>query len=306
MNMDNSEDEIKKYFEMKVKQSGYSLESEVENKLKPTYGIQRDVAYLDKDENKGRSIDFVASAFIPHLSDFKQREKIAVANLLLVIECKNLPDHGWIFFPGEDRGFTIAERVSAMRPSEPDPAMKFVPVDTFPDLYYASTYDEHALDTGRSNAPGNIPTRKSNNREDNLYSAIHAVTKATRDQIEQTEKLMKTLFRFYNNMSKVPAVTLFQPVIIFNGRMYSSEVKNGQPSLQQIDYAQIQKNYRSQNYNEILGTIHIVNYNSLDRYIQLVNNYYWSYSGYILNNQDHLLKLVKDNLVNWSNYNPLR
>ena len=82
------------------------------------------------------------------------------------------------------------------------------------------------------------------------------------------------------------------------------EAKVKQSGLQQIDYAQINKSYKSENYNEIVGTIHIVNYNSLERYLELVNNYYWSCSPYILDNQDYLLNQVKDNLVNWSNYTP--
>ena len=124
-----NEDEIRKFFEGKVKESGYSLESEVENKLKQTYNTQRDVPYLDKDEDKSRSIDFVASTFFPDDAEFKNKpEKMVLGHLNLVIECKSLPDNGWIFFPGTDKQITIPETVSALTPSEPDLRLKFMPV----------------------------------------------------------------------------------------------------------------------------------------------------------------------------------
>ena len=84
--------------------------------------------------------------------------------------------------------------------------------------------------------------------------------------------------------------------------MYSSQTENGNTSLKLADYAQIDKKYKSAQYNEILGIIHIVNYNALDRYLDLVKKYYWSHSQYILDNQEMLLDSVKGNLVNWRDF----
>ena len=141
-----NEEEITKFYEKKLKESGYVLESKVEPKLKSLFTIEREVPYTDKDDSKGRAIDFVASAFIPYDTRPPKGKKKAVASLKLVIECKSLPDHAWIFFPGKDKQITFTDEVSAMKDTGRDsPLFKIVPLLTFPNLFHAASYAEFHL-----------------------------------------------------------------------------------------------------------------------------------------------------------------
>ena len=60
------------------------------------------------------------SARIPDLKMFNQQEKHVVGQLRFVIECKNLPDHGWIFFSAEPT-IMFHETVSILDSLDPDP-----------------------------------------------------------------------------------------------------------------------------------------------------------------------------------------
>jgi hypothetical protein len=54
----------------------------------------------------------------------------------------------------------------------------------------------------------------------------------------------------------------------------------------------------------MLGSIHIVHYDALEDYIDIIRNYYWSKSDYIVNHQTELLNLVKESLIRWEDFNP--
>jgi len=284
-----NEPEIRKFFERKLKESGFLLENKVEPKLKPLFNVDRDAPYFDKDLSKARTIDFVASTFIPD-GTRPPKGKKAVASLKLVIECKSLPDHGWIFFPGKDPKITFRDEVSAMKDTgRNSPLSKIVPLLTFPTLYHAASYSEFHLEDKSNNGS------HSNKRDDNLYGAVHAVTKATRDQIELMKKALNAIYMRYNTLQIVPIVTLYQPLIIFYGRMYASDTVNDEISLRPLKYAQIMKGYTSEFYNESIGDIHIVHFDALDEYLKLIHDFYWSSSEFIMKNQEDLLDLTYQN-----------
>jgi hypothetical protein len=137
------------FFEQEVRRSGHSLESRVENTLrKRNFDVNRESPYLDKDESKGRYVDLRAHNFTPYLDKFDQKEKHVVGQFIFVIECKNLPDHGWVFSKSLDPGINFRDKVSFadnMPTSvlDSDPTWRYVPRTSFPDLYYASSYAEY-------------------------------------------------------------------------------------------------------------------------------------------------------------------
>lgn len=295
-----NEPEITKFFEKKLKESGYLFENKVEAKVQSLFSVERDVPYTDKDESKGRTIDFVASAFIPDANRPPEGKKKAVASLKLVVECKSLPDHAWIFFPGKDIQITFTDEVSAMKDlGKADPLYKIVPVVTFPALFHAASYAEFIYQDKSNNAS------QSNKRTDNLYGAVHAVIKATRHQIDLMKKTLNAIYMGYNTLQLVPVITLYQPLIVFFGRMYVSRIVNDKISLIPLKYAQIPKRYTSGVYNEDRGYVHIVHFKALDDYLQVLRNYYWSGSKFIMKNQDQLLDLTYQNAASWRKFGSL-
>jgi hypothetical protein len=139
-------------------------------------------------------------------------------------------------------------------------------------------------------------------KEKNLFEAVMTVTKSTRHNIDETEKVRRSMYRYFNQLGKVVFVTVFQPLIVFTGRMYSTS--EDESNLKPIKYAQLKKRYESANYNETLGTIHIVQYGALNEYIQLLHKYYWSKSNFIIQHQEEILSLVKESLVRWKDFKP--
>jgi hypothetical protein len=76
--------------------------------------------------------------------------------------------------------------------------------------------------------------------------------------------------------------------------MYGATMMDENFKLDPINYAQIQKRYVSPNYDEILGMIHIVHYKSLQEYLNLLRNYYWSTSNRIIQEQNSLLIYIHE------------
>jgi len=154
---EKNEKGILKFFQEKVKKSGHSLENRVEDLLhKDRFSIDREVPYIDKDESKGRNIDLIARAEIPESYQPKSKEKYIVGQINLIIECKNLPDHGWIFFKGKDPDLVLPDKVTIgnympIEIVEADPTRYYTPIKPIPNLFSASGYDEYILDNKNAN-----------------------------------------------------------------------------------------------------------------------------------------------------------
>lgn len=287
-----NEKKILEFFEGRVKRSGHSLESRVENKLKQrNFSVQREAPFLDKDESIGRYTDLSAYAFVPDLDKFNQKEKHVVGQFIFVIECKNLPDHGWVFSESKYEGVNFPDKVSFadnMPTSimKSDPTRFYVPVTSFPSLFCASAYEEYI----RAGNYADNPKPKSNRQINNLYDAINKVIKATRFQIDTLRANLNTMLKLVTELERIVAFVVVQPLIVFEGHMYGSKLhRDDQVRLQHISYAQIRKRYVSSKYNEIQGMIHIVSYKALDEYLSLVQNHYWSSSPAIIRDQESLL-----------------
>ena len=87
-----------------TKASGFSLENQLVKVLKKTYAVKREISYYDKDELKGRSLDILAQKFFPDKSSFPQGIQRTVAQLALVIECKNIVGNIWVFSLDDESG----------------------------------------------------------------------------------------------------------------------------------------------------------------------------------------------------------
>lgn len=296
-----NEEELLRFFQQQLERSGHSLENKVEEDLlNDRFSVLREVPYIDKDEAKGRNIDLVAYAEIPSPHEFTQQQQYhIVGRINLIIECKNLPNHGWIFFKTKKPELvfpdkvTIADRMP-IEITEYDRTRNYSPITPIPNLFSASGYDEYVFDNGRNTKNRNTKNKKkSNERTENIYDAVNKVTKATRYQIETTRDLLCNKMQYIiSKMDKIISFAVFQPLIVFQGFMYGATVTNGKNNLEPIKFAQIPKQYVSSNYDEMQGMIHVVSYKYLQEYLNLLHNYYWFASSRMIKEQDSLLALV--------------
>lgn len=87
----STDDAITKFVKGKIQSSGFSLENQVAKILKKRFDtIRRETSYYDRDEMKGRNSDITARKFFPDETQFPKETVRTVAQLSLIIECKNV------------------------------------------------------------------------------------------------------------------------------------------------------------------------------------------------------------------------
>jgi hypothetical protein len=288
-----NKNEIKKFFEKKLSRSGHSLEILV-TKMLNQYNVQQEVPYLDKDTSIGRFTDLIATKQVPPIEIFGGKSvdgKRVVAQVILVIECKNLPDHGWIFWQGKVPELVFVDNATLADNLSPDlfkgnPGYKYIPFTVIPELIPVSSYEEYILDTGTRK------DSKSNQMTNNILDAIMKVTKATEYQIQEMRDVMsQNMVSFAGTLENFILYVVVQPVIVFEGYLYGAKTEE-QYSLQEIKFAQLPKRYVSQHYNVSKGMVHIVSYKSFSEYLNLLDSYYIARSTKMAQDQEQLMDKV--------------
>jgi len=282
-----NDEDIKQFLKGKTETSGFSFENKVAKMLTPEFSINREIPYFDKDENKGRTFDILARQFFP--DDYQlDKDKIhSLAQINLIIECKDVSGNIWIFSLDESPGITLPSYAS-MNYGTRDPAINVMPKEPIENIPYVSAYYEYIFDEGKSN------------KQKNLFSAIHTVTKATHHQkstLQNTFKLMQN----WNPKSQnyILHFGFFQPVIVFSGKLYVVKYTDeANPEFEPVKYVQLKTGYISKDYNEISGEIHIVSIEALPDYIGKVKRYYRHNENIIVSEQKTFLKALKTVMPN--------
>ena len=261
-----SESDLRKFFKEEFDRSGFSFENKVEKVLrKNDFHVKREVPFLDKDELIGRRIDFVAEDGV--LVDRMRIHKtsIKMGELRLIVECKSLHNYAWIFFKGKHFGDKPAEEMYFKKPKISD--YKYLPKPFIKKLFFASGYTEIVYPLTNNKKRRNFPEK--------LFEAVAQVTKATRYQIDYEIKLIRKLRRLGASEKEAKSpwdFIILQPLIIFGGNLYKINEDDGK--LESIDFVQIDKEWVSKNYEEIYGEIHIVSFNALQKYIDILRDNY--------------------------------
>jgi len=277
-----NKDELKDHFEKRFNQSGFTLEDKVEKILyNEFYGYRRNAIYIDKDENKDRTIDFMVATpcyWIP----MKKSEHLTI-NLDLIIECKKLPHHAWIFSGKESRTLPLEylilgpknKKLEEFIPAENVKLKEVIPsINT--KLFTANNWIEKFYKDEKKRHKG--ITIQTNQKENNLKDAIMKITKATRYRMDFRKKENEELFNkkkgswFNKKKTGWYGMYIFQPLIIFEGEMYCTSEQNGKSELTPIKFAKIEKEYKSDNYNEKKGEIHIVSFSAIDDYLKFLKS----------------------------------
>lgn len=280
-----NEEKLLEFFEDRLRKSGFSFESKVERKLRKYFDVKREFLYFDKDGSDGRKIDFRAKTVFPVDIPFQKKKEIPLGSLVLPIECKSLPDHAWIFFRDQDHGGNVLDPNDCVIWKENKKIGKTVslpPLMPIHDILYASSFVEFFFSNKKEKDISLKEDPRINNRDTNLYEAVLAVTKATRHMIElEVDLLRRWKEKGVKSFPFNQIYTVFQPAIIFNGRMYEAIQKNDDISLEPIGMVQIEKRYLSSKYQEQRGTIHIVSHSYLDKYIEILKSEFYITDDFI-------------------------
>lgn len=260
-----TEEDLRKSFQEELDRSGFSFENKVEKILrKNNFYVKREVPFLDKDDpQKGRRIDFIAEEGVLVDRMGINKTSIDMGALRFVVECKSLPNYAWVFFKGKHFEDKSAEEIYFKQPTMRD--YKYLPKSFIKELFFASSYIEIVYPMENNEKRRNSPEK--------LFTAVTQATKATRYQIDYEKKIFDRLMQrgFSIKQARSWDFIILQPLIVFGGNMYKID---DDEKLEPIDFAQIDKEWISKNYEEVFGEIHIVSFRALEKYIDILRDYY--------------------------------
>lgn len=289
-------DSVDNFFQRSFIESGSSLETEISTKLSEYFDVQNQPVFIDLDEGKSRGGD-ISSNETYHILEKDtfpgSNGKRFLAQLILTVECKNLPDHGWIFIQGKMNQhvwhFSLIRGrdgiLENLRPRTP----------AF-ELIGTSNYMEKILDNKKPERE-----KRSNGRTDNFYDSSLKVIKLTRHLINADLSEAKIFYKLYNAKTDVIFFKIYQPLVVFNGHLYVKKLDEDE--IIPVKFLQISRQHKTQAYDEDV-TIHIVDSKHLHEYLNIIRPYYMKYSQYIIDHQNDIREAVSADLIHWNDFNP--
>jgi len=285
-------DDIDDFFQNSYLKSGNSLESHTASVLSQNFDVQHQPAFLDLDEGKSREGDILAKEIFPHISLINSNTPI-VGQLILPVECKNLPDHGWIFTEAKSTQnlwhFTLIR-------SRNNILENLLPETPLSKLRGTSSFLEKIIDINSGTQS------KTNKQTNNIHDSSPKVIKLTRHLINQDKTEARFLYRYYNTARQIIFLKIYQPLIIFNGRLYVKGTN--EERITPVKYLQFHREYKTEAYDEDV-TIHVVSRDNIEEYLRLIRPYYIRGPD-IINDQNQIRELVKEDLIHWNDFNPHR
>lgn len=284
---------IDENFERSFLESRNSLEFYATNKLSPYFEVQNQPTFLDLDEEKSRDGDILAKETFPPTLGINSNKRM-VAQLILTIECKSLPDHGWIFT--ESKMIQRFCFFSIIR-SKNDIEENLRPKNPLYNLIGTSSFLESIADMKSADKP------KTNKQTNNIHDSSLKLIKLTRHLIDEDRKQAKILYRDFNNANEIVFFKIYQPLIVLNGNLYVKTIDS--EKIIRANYLQFGRKYKTRAYDEDV-TIHVVCSKYIQEYLNLIRSYYLIGSKYILGHQKYITERVKEDLIHWDDFNPFK
>ena len=149
----------------------------------------------------------------------------------------------------------------------------------------------------------NDARQRTNNRTNNIHDSSLKVIKLTRHLINQDITEAKTLYQHYNSARLIIFLKIYQPLIIFNGRLYVKSAK--EERIKPFKYLQFYREYKTEAYNEDV-TIHVVSREYIQEYLNIIRPYYMIGAQYITAHENQITEIVKEDLIHWNDFNPFK
>jgi hypothetical protein len=183
------------------------------------WSVRNQVYYMDKDEEKARSVDIVAhKAFFENFGPYDR------LNISLVIECKKSVKP-WVFFTSLKEGQPLFEL-----------PLSIIKNFAIPELRYSINFNRWALKQ--------MHYMSSLSKECAIISYEPFKEGKGRDVLEaryQVTKALNYLLEFFTRTQKlfsIKPVFILYPAIVFDGHIFKCEPQNGNLKLLPINYVQ--------------------------------------------------------------------
>ena len=275
---ETSEKKIKEYFESKLRDSGHTFEGKVEKILQKDFDVRREIPFFDKDEKKNRAVDFEAKSYYPGSFELKPTRDPALGTLKLIVECKCMKNYGWLFYRDSlaNRTMQNFDYVNWLAHTKKKPGKDFpiLPITPIHDILYASKHVEYFFSDGKQ-----VNTYSEDKKMKDVHpfmSSVRLLSKAV-DHFFEIESIMYNEVFLKQHWKLYPlnqTFTVFQPLIVFGGRMYEVQGEDEDVRLNSIQMAQIKKTYYSNNYRINSGVIHITSLMGLREYLEKLKKYF--------------------------------
>jgi hypothetical protein len=233
-------DEIE-FIKDELKKRGYPLENYIQSLLAGSgWHVQPNAYFLDKDTEKGRELDIKAT-----FDNFKADSWTSFLPTLLV-QCRRLPGNAWIFF-------SVPKTVLHLRIAKYS-LMDFLEIRDFYDIFDVKETHFDKREVLATNYCEIITDKnKSNRRNDNIWECAMTLIKATSQDMElevsDTERYL-TVDISSDEFFKDPfeLISIFYPVIVFDGKMYEAKFSNDEITLERREYIHLFIDYMSGRY----------------------------------------------------------
>ncbi|RHW38166.1 hypothetical protein D1B31_15460 [Neobacillus notoginsengisoli] len=257
--------DIKEKLLKDIKKTGYPFELTLHNKLiKNDWKVIANAYYIDKDEKKGREIDFIASN---HISEYINGELLEIA-FYLIIEVKKATDKPWVIFTVKNR-----DRFSKLLP------LKLNYTETVFEIQGQGIYSAfHKNGTKVHDSWGKsfYEGFSGNGGRDDIYKALSGSVKAL-IHFKETNS--------YSDFFTERLISYYEPIVVIEGQLFESWLDNNEEiQIKESNYIQTSFNYISPNYYEKESIndhiVHIVRANYLEEFLKqkeksLKNVFHW-------------------------------
>jgi hypothetical protein len=206
--------ELEKKVEKWILKNGYPFEMKVAQAFKSEgFHVSQSILYKDNDLNKYREIDIIA-----HTNKFVNGVWI---NLTYVVECKKSTDKPWVVFKNKDLFNLQSKRYKILGSKNSDKLISKIPEEKRKDENLKFIFPSI------SECGYNVVTAFKESK-DLAYSASKSLLNACNYLVEKS------------NNSKLNFCNIYIPIIIIEGILYESFLKNdGTLNLSEVNYSTI-------------------------------------------------------------------
>lgn len=262
-------DEFKIKLMTDIEKTGFPLEMEISQIIKGIgWKVQNSSYYIDRDENKGREIDIIASI---HRSQEIYKGIHLEVVFSLVMEVKKTEDKPWVIFTSETD--SVIERL-------------------LPKNYVFSSFTCEGFKINRllrKNTESANPRSgrnfyqgfTKNGGRDDIYKALTGTHKAMHHKLENCSA--------YSNKSEDRLFHFVEPVILIQGKLFEAYInENNEMQLEEAKYVQTYFNYLSPNYpseSTSNTVVHVINKDYLEQFIHERNESLNSFFEDLISNE---------------------
>jgi len=301
MKREEGKDTLEDYLIEKVKKSGYPLEIEISNILEnERFVVFNTQYYYDEEAHQGRDIDIYALPLEPdpyddELLPFRLRTDVA-------IECKKSETHAWVFYTRPRIPMSSIYMRGQLGTTIPNP--KEFSTESFSwfleqkclILHYdnferiAIAYEE--IKKKKMTAE----TGKDSSRRE-IFEAINQLVKFTCYENHHTSNRTTAL----SELSSRELITIFFPIVVFDGDMFEVSFEHGQPKLEKRNHILLTTHYRCPHCREVENfTIDIVHRSYFPEFLRSLKAHFYKTTQTIGKNRDELLKKAKEDKAKYA------